>query len=117
MKNDTASIIANVVLQISEIYNIQPEYVIGKGKRHKAGEARYIVYYYLHYEVGLSSSVIGRYFKCSRYNVLRGIRILKGWMEYHAETKERYQSIVEKLKGEGGPSSHFLTNFHYISAV
>lgn len=99
--NDTASIIANVVLQISEIYNIQPEYVIGKGKRHKAGEARYIVYYYLHYEVGLSSSVIGRYFKCSRYNVLRGIRILKGWMEYHTEIKERYQSIVEKLKGEG----------------
>ena len=100
MNDDTASVIAKAVLQISELYNIQPEDTIGRCKNKKTSEARYIIYTYLHYEIGLSSNVIGRYFKRSRYNILRSIRILKGWMEYHAETKEHYQAIIKNLKGE-----------------
>lgn len=100
MKDEKTSTIAQAVIVIAQIYGISPEDVIGKTKQKKASEARYIVYSYLHYDIGLSSNVIGKYFKRSRYNILRGIRILRGWMEYHAQTKEKYNAIIEKLKGD-----------------
>lgn len=97
--NDTTSIIADVLIRVSKLYDISPHDLIGKGKQRTVCEARYIAYTYLHYEVGLSSIKIGKYFNRSRFNVLRGIRILKGWMDYHAETKTKVETIINTLKG------------------
>lgn len=99
MGDNTTTAIANVILRASELCDIAPHDLISKSKKRKASEARYIVYTYLHYEVKLSSNTIGKYFGRSRINILRGIRILKGWMGYHAETKEKCESIIRELKG------------------
>lgn len=98
MDKEVATQIAKIILRISELYDYTPEEIIGRGKRKRVSEVRYAIYMYLHYEVGLSSNMIGKYFKRSRYNILRGIRILRGWMEFHTETKEQYQRLVERLK-------------------
>lgn len=99
MNNDTTNNIANIVLRVSELCDIAPHDLISKSKNRKASEARYIVYTYLHYEAKMSSTTIGKYFGRSRVSILRSIRILKGWIDFHAETKVKYESIVEKLKG------------------
>lgn len=86
-------------MRISKLYGVSPHDLMDKSKQRHVCEARYIAYLYLHYESRLSSIRIGKYFNRSRFNVLRGIRILKGWMDYHAETKTKVESIINTLKG------------------
>lgn len=95
----TAQDIAKTVLRVSEIYKISPIELISFSRRKKVVEARYIVYMYLHYEMQVSSFRISLYFKRHRINIIRGIRVLKGWMNYHAETKEKVELIISQLKG------------------
>lgn len=97
--DDTTRIIADVVMRISMLYGVSPHALMDKSKQRHVCEARYIAYTYLHYEIGLSSIKIGKYFNRSRFNVLRGIRILRGWMGYHTETKTKVESIINTLKG------------------
>lgn len=91
--------IADVVLRVSEICDISPHELISNCKQKRAVEARYITYTYLHYEMRVSSFKIGKYFNRHRVNVIRGIRILRGWMNYHLETKEKVEGIIDTLKG------------------
>lgn len=91
--------IAGVVLRVSEICDISPRELISNSKQKKIVEARYIIYTYLHYEMRVSSFKIGKYFNRHRINIIRGIRVLKGWMNYHAETKEKVELIISQLKG------------------
>lgn len=91
--------IKDVVSRTADLYGVSEADLVGKSRNRLASELRYFIYVYLHYDVGLSSNVIGRHFDRSRYNVLRGIRTLKGWMQYHPETKDKYHQYVSKLKG------------------
>lgn len=60
---------------------------------------RYMIYAYLHNNMNVSASDIGKVFGRTRINVLRGIRVLKGWMRYHSEIKDEYHSIIKKIEG------------------
>lgn len=60
---------------------------------------RYMIYAYLHNNMNVSASDIGKVFGRTRINVLRGIRVLKGWMRYHTEIKEEYHSIIKTIEG------------------
>lgn len=60
--------------------------------------ARYMAYAYLHNNLSISAREIGEYFGRTRINVLRGIRVLKGWIRYHSDIKDEYFSLVAKLE-------------------
>lgn len=81
------------------MYNIPASKLASRRKEKNICEARYMAYLYLHSVIGLPSGEIGKYFNRDRVNIIRGIRILKGWMNYHCDTKERYEAMIEKLKG------------------
>lgn len=91
--------IAKIVLRVSEILGVSLHELVGNSKRKSVVEARYIIYAYLHYEMQISSFKIGKYFNRHRVNIIRGIRVLKGWMKYHTETKEKVELIISTLKG------------------
>lgn len=91
--------ISRVLSLTSELYGIPERDLCNRNRSHEVSEMRYIIFMYLHYEAGLSSNEIGKYFGRSRFDILRGIRTLKGWMQYHAETKEKYNKYVEIIKG------------------
>lgn len=99
MEDNTTKKIADTVLRISEICEVSPHDLISRNRQRRLNEVRYIVYSYLHYEEGLSSFKIGKYFNRDRINIIRGIRILKGWTGYHTDIKHKVEDIMKKLKG------------------
>lgn len=99
MTDNCIQAIANTIIKFAELRNIDAHRLIAEHKVHEVCETRYMAYTYLHYELGISSNKIGKYFNRPRRSVLRGIQILKEWMQYHSEIKNEYNSIVEQLKG------------------
>lgn len=99
MQDDTVSTIADVVVQITTLRNVNIQDVVCSFKKKRISETRFMIYAYLHNELGISASKIGKYFNRPRRSILRGIQILKEWMQYHTDIKNEYGILVEKLKG------------------
>lgn len=78
---------------------VKAEDVVGYCTLREACVTRYMIYAYLHNELKISASHIGEAFGRTRVNILRGIRVLKGWMHFHSEIKTEYQSIIEMIEG------------------
>lgn len=69
---------------------------------------RYMIWFYLHYNHGMSTAKLSRYFKRTRHSVFRGMRTFRNHMKCYAEIRIQYDSIVKKLEGmtEATPSEN-----------
>lgn len=99
MRDDCARYIANIVVNIAEKRGVAVDKLMAGDKVRSICATRYMIYAYLHNELGISANKIGKYFNKPRRSILRGIQILKGWVQYHLEIQNEYNSIVEQLKG------------------
>lgn len=91
--------IARVVDAFAKYKNMAVADVYGAANLHSVCVVRYMIYAYLHNELKIPASKIGSIFGRTRVNVLRGIRVLKGWMRYHEDMKNEYLSIIQKIEG------------------
>lgn len=89
--------ITRIVGRIADERGIDLTAIVGSNTR-PACVARYMAYAYLHNNLSIPARVVGEYFGRTRINVLRGIRVLKGWIKYHHGIKEEYFSMIEKLE-------------------
>lgn len=93
--------IEGVIDTVTKCFGITRDELFSKSNKHEICVVRYILYLYLHKEVKLSSSKLGEIFRRDRINILRGIRVFKGWMRYCADIKAKYDSAVIVLKENG----------------
>lgn len=93
--------VEKVIDTVLKCFGIKRDELFSKFNKHDICVVRYILYLYLHEEVKLSSFKLGKIFKRDRINILRGIRVLKGWMRYSADIKAKYDSVVVILKENG----------------
>lgn len=69
-----------------------------KSATHKACATRYMIFSYLHNNLGVTGYKLAEYFGQTRINILRGIRILKGWMKFHHDIKLKYSDIIKEIE-------------------
>lgn len=72
--------------------------VLGKDKNAKLWNARYLIYYHLHFGMGLSANRIAKIFDRDRVNIFRGIRLIKHQMKYDNKLREKYYNICAKIE-------------------
>lgn len=96
MQTDTT--IANVVDVFAKRKDVATEEIIGHRNTREFCVIRYMIYEYLHNELRFSVSVIARFFGRTRANIFRGIRVLRGWFEYHEAMKDEYLSIINTIR-------------------
>ena len=86
----------------------QPSDVLGPATHLNIRITRYMLYAYLHNEKRISSFKLAEIFGRTRINVLRGIRVLRGYMQYDKTLKNEYHDIVSKVEGasEDTPSTN-----------
>lgn len=70
----------------------------GFGRTSNLVETRFMVWHYLHFNMGLSCTVLSKLFHRNRPSIFRGIRVVKQHMRFHKHVKEEYDSIVKKIK-------------------
>ena len=70
-----------------------------KSATHKACATRYMIFSYLHNNLGVTGYKLAEYFGQTRINILRGIRILKGWMKFHHVIKLSYFDMIRGIAG------------------
>ena len=64
----------------------------------KVCTVRYMIFTYLHINLRISGSRLSKIFGRTRESILRGIRILKGWMECYKDIQETYISIINEIE-------------------
>lgn len=90
--------IENIIRTFCTHRHISEEYII-VGNNRRINDTKYMIWVYLHCEMGISANQIAKRFGRNRPSVFRGIRIIKHQFKYHEQLREEYQSIVEKLEG------------------
>ena len=58
-----------------------------------------MIWYYLHYNAGMSATALSRQFQRNRPSIFRGIRIIKHQLKYNKELSAEYHGIVKKMEG------------------
>lgn len=59
---------------------------------------RYMIWFYLHYNMGLSANQLAKIFNRNRPSIFRGMRIIKHNIKHNREIRDKYHSIVERLE-------------------
>lgn len=87
------------IIKIFCSYRSISEDDIAVGNNRRINETKYMIWVYIHCEMGLSASKIAKRFNRNRPSIFRGIRIIKHQFKYHKALRAEYQSIVEKIEG------------------
>lgn len=59
---------------------------------------RYMIWYYLHCECGISATQLSQRFFRNRPSIFRGIRLLKHQMKYSKALRDEYDSVIKKIE-------------------
>lgn len=94
---NTANTIARVVVYFSDARGVDIDETFHSQKRGRVSASRFMIYAYLHNELGISANKIGKYFNRPRRSVLRGIQTLKNWMQYHSDIKNEYDTLIKNM--------------------
>lgn len=79
--------------------NVCRDSLLGDSIRIKDCATRYMIWYYLHCEDGLSISKIARKFNRTRGSVFRGIRMMRNHIRLYKDVKTEYDGLLNELKG------------------
>lgn len=74
--------------------------ILGRDRSLKVWNVRYMIWHYLHFNMGASASRIAKIFDRDRVNIFRGIRLIKHQMKYDSRLREKYYDICAKIEGE-----------------
>lgn len=88
-----------IITVLCESEQIERDALYCKTRDRKIWYARYILWYYLHYNYGLSANTLAKMSNRARLTIFRGIRILKDQMPIYKDLRDRYEVFVEKLEG------------------
>lgn len=99
MNDMTTNTIAKVTLRAADASGVSVDDLVSLKKHRKISETRYIVYHYLHKELKMPTSIIGRYFNQTKRNVWRGIQLLGEWTALYSDVSKRYDTIIENIRG------------------
>lgn len=90
--------IRHIVLTFAAARGMSEEIVMSNTTLRPVCVTRYMIYSFLRCKLNISASDIGEYFGRTRINVLRGIRVLRGWCRYHDDIKQEYREVMKKLE-------------------
>lgn len=90
--------IENIIKTFCAHRHISEVDIVIVNNRH-INDTKYMIWFYLHYAMGVSANQIAKRFKRNRPSVFRGIRIIKHHFKYHKELREEYQTIIQKIEG------------------
>lgn len=100
MNDAITSTIAMAALRAADASGIAVDDLVSpKKQRRMVSETRYIVYLYLHRELKIPTSTIGRYFNQSKRNVWRGIQLLSEWSALYPDINQRCHTVIESIRG------------------
>lgn len=91
--------IARAITLFSLQRNVDEHDVLGGSTLRSVCVTRYMLYVYLHYNLRLPASKVATMFGRTRVNVLRGVRVLKGWMKYHQDIRDEFMDIIKQIEG------------------
>lgn len=90
--------IENIIRTFCFHRHVPPEDINAVNNR-RVNDTKYMIWMYLHCEMGISTNQIAKRFGRNRPSVFRGIRIIRHEFGYHKELREEYQNIVKKIEG------------------
>jgi hypothetical protein len=90
--------VSEVVFFFCDEMGVDPRRVMSYEQKGDLWLTRYMIYSYLHYEVGLSNNAIAKKFDRTQRNIIRGITTIKNQMTYDKRVRALYDGIVEKIK-------------------
>lgn len=90
--------IKNIVQFFAEKANVSARDVMSNDITRKVCTVRYMIFTYLHINLKVSGSRLSKMFGRTRESILRGIRILKGWMECYKDIYESYTNIINEIE-------------------
>lgn len=92
-------------MEIEEIINffcqergVSPSAICGTSRTSDIWITRYMIWLYLHCNIGMSATRLSKYFNRNRPSIFRGIRIIKHDFKYHKELCAEYRGIVTKIE-------------------
>lgn len=86
---------------VTKSFGVSLAECVGKSHERRVCIVRYFLFLYLHKNENIPAEELGRMFNRHRVNVLRGIRVIEGWIQFHADVKAKYASILTILKEYG----------------
>lgn len=78
---------------------VNPDDVCGRVKKLSVWTTRYMIWLYLHVNMGLSGTKLSNMFKRNLPSIFRGIRVIKHEMSLYKDVRLKYESIVRKIEG------------------
>lgn len=92
--------IKSVIDTFCESRNVNKDSIFDGGYNPNLWYTRYMIWHYLHYNMGLSASRLADIFKRNRPSIFRGIRMIRQKMKINHKVRAEYNDIVEKIECE-----------------
>lgn len=89
----------NAIESFCAATDTESDAVLGREKSLKIWNVRYMIWHYLHYNMGASANRIAKIFNRDRVNIFRGIRLIKHQMKYDSRLRETYYDICARIEG------------------
>ena len=90
--------VENIIRTFCECRSVEEPELVNKKSTH-VHETKYLIWLYLHCEMGMSATQLAKRFNRNRPSIFRGIRIIKHCIKYSDNMARQYHDIVEKLEG------------------
>lgn len=91
--------IDNIVETFCKMRYVLPSELFGDRRLKDVCNTRYMVWHYLHYDLGMSANKLSAHFNRNRPNIFRGIKIIKHQMMFDKDLRKEYHRIIKEVEG------------------
>ena len=87
---------------------VDPAQITSRAKDGDIWHTRYMLWHYMHNNMGMSATKLSKLFNRNRPSVFRGLRVFRNHLHYHKNIREEYHGILKKIEGmaEATPSEN-----------
>lgn len=87
-----------IVTIFCQCRNTTADEITGQSRNARVCDTRYMIWYYLHYNCGVSVTKLSARFKRTRPSIFRGIRILKQQLQLYKPLRQEYAGIIKQIE-------------------
>lgn len=87
-----------IVTIFCQCRNTTADEITGQSRNARVCDTRYMIWYYLHYNCGVSVTKLSARFKRNRPSIFRGIRILKQQLQLYKPLRQEYANIIKQIE-------------------
>lgn len=90
--------IDEIEMIVANHFGIEPQSIINRESKENVSNARYFLWYILHFDLGMSPTQLGRLYYRTPRLVKRGYAKIKSGIKFHKLYSNIYEDLMEKTE-------------------